>query len=608
VSRASVRAIALSCLVGACTHPSEGGTVARTVAPKAADVVASAVAPAVVPLASPGPPRFHVALVSQELDGSSSRTAAKPCAALGRTLLCSMDAVLVSDADGVRKDPVLERAAKDPRAAIEGTVRMLGGRWPDAAWLVTTTHDDRDHAYAWADDHWAPLAAWRGAAHRVVRWGDGVLGQRGYTPVGARVDAVTSFAADGTEHPGPAMKVLTPEALARTNYDDLQTVDGTLFVVGAVHHPDRLVVEQRTSAGSGRVDTLAPELARARLWAPSARDVVAFGGATQADEHPVLRHFDGETWSSIEAPPGIDFIVAYDRSDSGTERVFAYRGEELSLWTRGKGTAWESIPLPRLAPGETLSGRWLTSDDAWLDVVHPDRPSRLVRLRPVTHVVHLGSSGVQVVPATPEDDLAPAEPVAAVAPPADPSPFHDAVVGHRDPPEAQLPNRLRLCPKAGRAFVCGTDMGALVATEDGVVSASPAEARLAAEAEAHYQLEDIQRPRRIARAAWPKVALPSGVDAVVAYDRAPGGVERLFAYEGTVLGLYERRANGEWSRVRLPASPGGDEIHGAWLVDDDAWLLMWPKDLEAHGPRLMRMKPVKKVWTYPRELPGVDGW
>ena len=85
-------------------------------------------------------------------------------------------------------------------------------------------------------------------------------------------------------------------------------------------------------------------------------------------------------------------------------------------------------------------------------------------------------------------------------------------------------------------------------------------------------------------------------------------MERLFAYEGTVLGLYERRANGEWSRVRLPASPGGDEIHGAWLVDDDAWLLMWPKDLEAHGPRLMRMKPVKKVWTYPRGFPGVDGW
>jgi len=107
---------------------------------------------------------------------------------------------------------------------------------------------------------------------------------------------------------------------------------------------------------------------------------------------------------------------------------------------------------------------------------------------------------------------------------------------------------------------------------------------------------------------WSARELPAGVDRVAAYDRTTGGKERVFTYAGDRLSLYERplRGGGAWEPILLPTFQQGDHIHEVWLANDDAWLLVWTTSPRA--PRLMRMQPVKSVWTYPRALAQRLGW
>jgi hypothetical protein len=122
--------------------------------------------------------------------------------------------------------------------------------------------------------------------------------------------------------------------------------------------------------------------------------------------------------------------------------------------------------------------------------------------------------------------------------------------------------------------------------------------------------------------AWSAVAIPPGIDRVAAYDRTSAGAERIFAYTGKALSMFERASGAApWQPIVLPTLTRGDTVHEVWLANDDAWLLIWPGREDAphstaprltarlsRGPRLMRMKPVARVWTYPRELPANLGW
>jgi hypothetical protein len=52
----------------------------------------------------------------------------------------------------------------------------------------------------------------------------------------------------------------------------------------------------------------------------------------------------------------------------------------------------------------------------------------------------------------------------------------------------------------------------------------------------------------------------------------------------------------------MPALHREDQIHAVWLANDDAWLLVWPdaiptRPYSTRPVRLMRMKPVKHVWS-----------
>jgi hypothetical protein len=108
--------------------------------------------------------------------------------------------------------------------------------------------------------------------------------------------------------------------------------------------------------------------------------------------------------------------------------------------------------------------------------------------------------------------------------------------------------------------------------------------------------------------AWAHGVLPVGVTRVVAYDRTAELGERVFAFSGKTLGLFERdggspidRAD-SWRPLALPALPDAEWIKDVWLANDDAWLLVYPKESTRSPPRLLRMKPVKSVWVHPRAL------
>jgi hypothetical protein len=100
---------------------------------------------------------------------------------------------------------------------------------------------------------------------------------------------------------------------------------------------------------------------------------------------------------------------------------------------------------------------------------------------------------------------------------------------------------------------------------------------------------------RSSRNEWEAVDLPPGQTRVAAYDAS--SVERVFTYAGTTLSLFERPLlGGAWQSIPLPALPPGDRVDSVWLANDDAWLLVTPKDSTREPARLMRMKPVKEVW------------
>ena len=578
--------------------------------------------------------------------------------------------------------------------------------------------------------------------------------------------------------------------------DDSATVDGWSFRLVRTENPNRLVAElRRPDASTWERTRIAPRAATGRLWVNMPRDVVAYGASTHADEKPVLSQFDGARWAPLEAPPGVDIILGYDRSAAGVERVCAARGKELSCWERLRGAVWRPLAFPALGAGEEIDGCWVTEGDAWLHVRAESGGGRLLRLRPVNFVYRAGRAPSIAPVATVSDRLlaAPSAP-AQVAATDDPSPFHDAVVSYPDRPDAEMPNGLHLCPMRGRTFVCGVTNLPLVSTDGGVVNDDALEARMAsakvditegwidqlfgswpgsawavmripASPERHaYRFtddgwtpfaewysrswgseerfaswgrelfaapvslhdDDMEAPRygfgvmhpgahhaspmairavdarpvpagqpfpvksmasdgdylyvvaqkgtklvverrggakamgddlytladlgntndvsvqaslsstglyrpvvfgSITRAGksgagseetpllqrfdgtrWTAAVLPAGQTRVAAYERTSGGVERIFTYAGETLSFFERANDAPledvtaWHAVLLPTLPEGGRVRDVWLANDDAWLLVWPKDTTRNPPRLMRMQPVKRVWTYPRKL------
>jgi hypothetical protein len=104
--------------------------------------------------------------------------------------------------------------------------------------------------------------------------------------------------------------------------------------------------------------------------------------------------------------------------------------------------------------------------------------------------------------------------------------------------------------------------------------------------------------------AWTPIAVPGAIKGVAAYDQTTDGKERLF---GSDFALYERFLDSpmsaeSWHAVPMPILHREDQIHAVWLANDDAWLLVWPDAIptrpsSTRPARLMRMKPVKHVWS-----------
>ena len=120
----------------------------------------------------------------------------------------------------------------------------------------------------------------------------------------------------------------------------------------------------------------------------------------------------------------------------------------------------------------------------------------------------------------------------------------------------------------------------LVSTDDGVVPTDSPKT-------APHEDPDGVLPPRTLRLRPPK-DLPPGTTRVADYDRTPHSTERLFAYAGDTLSLFERpidaaaRATGPWRTILLPTLPDGDQIHDVWLVNDDA---LAPRVAEGHDER-----------------------
>jgi hypothetical protein len=632
---------------------------------------------------------FHIALAEGDDPESSFFHVAR---VRGRTLvLGGRGAVLVSTEDGVTADPILGKAIPAP---LEGMDEVYG-RWPEAA-CMTGRVADGEHVsgvgYCWARDRWVPAAAWEGAPKFLAPWQGGLLAggvsPRSEQPAPVNPPRLTFFGADGHAGHVPGSQILalpaaTPLGRWKPGLDDVASADGTLFVVAEVGKPERLLVERFSSdAATTTLYELAPREATAHLWVKGARDVVAYGGSTNADERPILSHFDGERWTPLEAPPGIDVVVGYDRSATGTERVFAFRGEALSCWERSAGSRWRSLALPLLEPNQRIDGHWITEDDAWIHVQTPSRRGggMLLRLRPVKRVYMAGSVPQELAVAD-GGEVRAAAPPADATPALDPSPFHDAVIGYADRVDSQVMNSLRLCPSGGRTLVCGVTATPLVSTEDGVGSdgafeqsaqataRGPGEfgssgpsvvratdavfrveqrgrsiavrrqrgvaervdslgevgegqtevalwARSADDAVAFGQLNDAPLLRRFDGRSWAPIPLPVTKGRVVAFDRAADGSERMFTRDGQAVALFERPRDADaWRPIVLPTLMRGETIHDVWLTNDDAWLLVWPGEggpttaggKYTRAPHLMRMRPVKRVWSYPRDLPDL-GW
>jgi hypothetical protein len=594
--------------VTACAEPR-----AMPSAREAASVRGDAMPAASRALAAPAS-RFHLALLEADSGSPDRRTHAEPCAVRGRTLICVDNTPLVVDDDGVRADSLLEHASTQPSAAFAGYLRQIKGRWPDDAWLLTATRvrtlDERtrSYAYQWNGDRWEQRAAWLGEPYRTAPLDGGLLVEGvDHLDEDLREHGPLAYVVGVAERPRPVTRLIPSWTFDDQQIQDLLGVDGVAFLMGPDPKTGHLMVERMIPGSTpDRLDEVAPRETKARLWARSARDVVAFGGPVDADEEPLLRHFDGEAWADMGPPPGVDLLVAYGRGDDGTERVFAFRGDVLSLWERAKGEAWQPVLLPAIAGGESIDGHWVTDDDAWLHVYVPHGPGRLLRMRPVKHVADLGLGAPRLIPVEADDALPAAVPPTPLPdPPADSSPFHDAVVSYRDPDGAMARNALRLCPAHGRTLVCGVSVTPLVSTDDGVVPDVPT----AGTGTAHAPL-----PAHVNGKGPSTKDLPPGTTRVAAHDRTSAGTERLFAYAGDALSLFERPVDaashptGPWHTILLPTLPAGDEIHEVWLANDDAWLLVWPRNLTKNAPHLMRMQPVKKVWTYPRPLTGLPGW
>ena len=157
--------------------------------------------------------------------------------------------------------------------------------------------------------------------------------------------------------------------------------------------------------------TFASTAAQAHLWLASDRDVFVYGSAADEGRRPLFVHWDGEHWAPDAPPPGVDRLVAFDRTDAGAERVFGFTGDALSLWERPRGGAWTRIDLPHPHVAEKIDNQWLMNGEAWLHVTSDYRPGRLLRMAPVQQVYRVGKG---LEPPDPEDACFPPEPVAVV--------------------------------------------------------------------------------------------------------------------------------------------------------------------------------------------------
>ena len=445
---------------------------------------------------------FHVA-VTHAPAGSNPH----PARLRGRTIIVGAGAPLVSAAEGVEADTAF--------GAVVGEISEVEGHWPDHAWLVTferSAEDEPRTLYRRLEDRWEKVTAWAGRSAPFTSWQGGVVMDvlQGPGTEVTRTERLAFFGSDGREKPLPKSRLIRspdPDAAwqAPPEVDSAAAVADSLFVTAQPERPSRLMVERwRAGATTSDLFELAPRFARAHLWTNGERDVVAFGGSLRKDESPVLSQFDGERWTPIEAPPGVDFIVNFDRSPDGTQRVFAFRGKELSCWEQHPGSGWQTLALPAVGEGESIDGHWLTEGDAWVRIQGSHGDERLLRLRPVRHVYQLGDPPSREPVAAAEGRVFAAprlDPAAAVVAPDDPSPFHDAVFSYLDREDGELANLLHLCPLHGHTLVCGVSEAPLISTEDGVVSDDDLEARIAA-----GKANRIEGAFEVAFGSWPRAA------------------------------------------------------------------------------------------------------
>jgi hypothetical protein len=305
-----------------------------------------------------------------------------------------------------------DRLVRDERYTkglpLFGGVVDIMGKWPDSARMTYIASNGRIG--------WGELYDWTGAGWKQV----------GFKLPNGWVYAGTSLWSQGRYltillqgllyPPGPAIKfkVLSgtpagplPEltkAVGNKDRDCFTAVDpaaaflarpeGHVFLYG-MSCPDEQAIVEWWAPGStaSQVQKLPIKIARssvAHFTARSPTDIYLSAGsrrtAVTVDERPVLVHFNGTTWSEIEAPPTRHAIISSTAlTKDGTlwavtltpwinvnDKPEDQAGE---VWKRSPAGAWERVPLPASFPAPIdpkLSQRGATSvhvdesDDVWV--------------------------------------------------------------------------------------------------------------------------------------------------------------------------------------------------------------------------------------------------
>ena len=318
------------------------------------------------------------------------------CPVHGSTLVCQLfGSPLQSTPAGVVSSDELTRGAPMSLAETQEQVITVVGHWPEAAWRLAgmTGPGGRATIVAkrWNGAAWEPFASWLGRVSETTPavWQGGLLLDHVRT-----TGLPTEGAGLPEEFPlrivrqGGAQEPVPDALVGKLVFSaSAATVGESLFVLG---HASPQGLEVRISQHNqvpARIDPIASDDGDGSLWAGSERDVVAFGSTGPT---PLLTHWNGSSWTSQPVPAGVERVVAFDRTSSGAERIFAREGQAVSLWERTPGAAWRSIDLPHLDLMDTVDRQWLQNGEVWIHVHDRAGHGRLLRDAPVKHVYRVG--------------------------------------------------------------------------------------------------------------------------------------------------------------------------------------------------------------------------